>query len=129
MSDESRVGVDIESGDGLDDELLVGLDDESLVVAMEEPISDRVMFVADSDEGPVWEGSSRLRLQHCSVIIAWSRRSYPDQASRAPVNSAYVSEREEVGRVERLCATEALQCSWSRSRSGLEPSQRGPKLI
>jgi hypothetical protein len=73
------------------------------------------------DNRPVWEGSSWLRLQHCSVTIAWSRGSYPNQASRAPMNSACVSEREWGGRVERLYA---WRCSAGGARAGRSPPRR-----
>jgi hypothetical protein len=45
------------------------------------------------DWGPVWEGSSRLRLQHCSATVAWSRRSHPNLAPWAPCYRVPVSER------------------------------------
>jgi hypothetical protein len=89
--------------------------------------TDGVCFVRTNNHyGPVWEGFNRLRLHHCSVTVAWSRRSYPTQASTSPMNSACVSERQWGGEVKRLRATAALQCRWSWSRSRAKPSQTGP---
>jgi hypothetical protein len=43
--------------------------------------------------GPVWEGSRRLRLQHCSATVVRSRRSHPNLAPWAPCYRVLVSER------------------------------------
>jgi hypothetical protein len=78
------------------------------------------------DSRPLWEGSRRLRLFHCSSTVAWRSRSREAQKTSFS-GSGGVSERRKKERENRLCATVLLQWPTKRSRSQLKPCQRGPQ--
>ena len=77
------------------------------------------------NDSPIWHGSRRLRLQHCSATVARSWVSHPNPALQLSWAVPHVSERDEEERVKPLHWTVLLQCFLQWSRSRLETSQTG----